>query len=166
MKYKLFLTSLIGTALMLTGCTTEGLGTASSSSSRPTVQTISGPAKARDGDTIDIDGTRLDLWGIDAPNLDSSDGWYARAALDDLIARTGTLICTIKDTSGSRDDAVCSNSRSGDIGRAMLLGGWAVVSRSDTSRSNADKALANSYAQAEATARQQRAGLWGGMPRR
>lgn len=166
MKKNAFLSSLCGAVLMLTGCAIDSIGTAGSSSRPATVQTISGTAMAWDGDTVDVAGERIDLWGIDAPNLDNSDGWFARAALDELIGRTGTLICTIKDTSGSRDDAVCSNSRVGDVGRAMLQGGWAVVSRSDTMRRNADRTLARSYAEAEATARRQRAGMWAGMPRR
>jgi len=153
-----------GAALLLSGC---ALDTGGGTASRPTnAQTVSGPALAWDGDTVDINGQRIDLWGIDAPNLDNADGWYARAALDDLIGQNGTLVCTIKDRSGTRDDAVCSNSRAGDIGRAMLQSGWAVVSRSDTGRSGADKALADAYARAEAAARKQRAGLWKGMPQR
>jgi endonuclease YncB( thermonuclease family) len=135
--------------------------------SRPTTtQTVSGPALALDGDTVNVNGQRIDLWGVDAPNLVNSDGWHARAALDDLIGGTGTLICTIKDTSGTRDEAICSNSRAGDVGRAMLQGGWAIVSRSDTTKSKADSTLAGAYAKAELAARRQRAGLWGGMPRR
>ncbi|MDH3229760.1 MAG: thermonuclease family protein [Alphaproteobacteria bacterium] len=136
-------------------------------SARPQdARTFSGPATALDGDTVEVDGRPIDLWGIDAPNLDNSDGWYARAALDDLIGRNGALACTVKDTSGRRDEAVCTNSRAGDVGRAMLQGGWAVVARSDTMDEKSDSALAAAYADAEARARRQRAGLWAGLPGR
>ncbi|UCH75869.1 MAG: hypothetical protein JSU82_08620 [Rhodospirillales bacterium] len=144
---------------MLVGCAVDSGG---AQQSRPaSTQTVSGPAMAWDGDTVEVNGQLLDLWGIDAPNLDSSDGWHSRAALDELIGANGTLICTIKDTAGRRDDAICSNSRSGDVGRAMLLGGWAIVSRSDTTKNPADSALAKAYRDTEAVARRQRTGLWG-----
>ncbi len=129
-------------------------------------RTVSGSAVALDGDTVKVAGRLVDLWGIDAPNLDNSDGWHARAALDDLIGRNGTLACTIKDTSGRRDEAVCTNSRAGDVGRAMLIGGWAVVARNDFSDDGANGALASAYAEAEARARRQRDGLWAALPRR
>jgi len=164
MKNILFLSCLTVAALLLAGCAIDA---GAAGSSRPTnSQTVTGPATAWDGDTVDVGGKRIDLWGVDAPNLVNSDGWYARAALDDLIGRNGTLACIIKDTSGTRDSGVCTNAGGDDIGRAMLLAGWAVVSRSDTSKRNADSALARAYADAESTARNKRAGLWGGMPRR
>lgn len=164
MRHHKISSSVCGAALLLTGCATDyGGGT---QQARPAAaQTISGPAMAWDGDTVDVNGHRIDLWGIDAPNLDNSDGWHARAALDDLIGRGGTLACTVKDTSGTRDKAVCTNSSAGDVGRAMLQGGWAIVSRSQTG-GKSDSALAAAYADAEAGARRQRAGLWAGAPRR
>jgi endonuclease YncB( thermonuclease family) len=151
--------------LLLAGCG-KGFGGSTQASGVTTAETISGPAVARDGDTVAVGGRLFDLWGVDAPNLDNSDGWYVRAALDDLIGPNGTLACTIKDTSGRRDEAVCTNSRAGDVGRAMLLGGWAVVSRSNTAREGTDSALAAAYAEAESKARRNRVGLWAGMPRR
>ncbi len=152
-------------ALLLAGCSTDFSGSTQAAGAT-TQKTISGPAVARDGDTVEVGGRLFDLWGIDAPNLDNADGWYARAALDDLIGPNGTLACTIKDTTKRRDEAACTNSRAGDVGLAMLRGGWAVVSRSDTAGGNADGALAAAYADAETSARRQRAGLWAGMPRR
>lgn len=155
----------VAAVLLLAGCVTDFSG--NSQSTRPQdARTISGTAVARDGDTVEVDGRLFDLWGVDAPNLDNSDGWYARAALDDLIGPNGTLACTIKDSSGRRDEAVCTNSRAGDVGRAMLQGGWGVVSRSDTAGGGTDSALAAAYADAESKARRNRAGLWAGMPRR
>lgn len=154
-----------GAALLLTGCAMDFPG--SGGQNRPAAtETVRGSAFARDGDTVEIDGQSIDLWGIDAPNLDNADGWYARAALDDLIGRTGTLVCTIKDTSGTRDSAICSNSRAGDVGRAMLQGGWAIVSRHEANKNKADGTLARAYADAESAARRQRVGLWNGAPRR
>ncbi len=154
-----------GAAILLGGCAMETNGRGGSS--RPQdARTISGMAVALDGDTVEVGGRLVDLWGIDAPNLDNSDGWHARVALDDLIGRNGTLACTIKDTSGRRDEGVCTNSRAGDVGRALLLGGWAIVARSDFSDGGADSALAAAYTDAESRARRQRAGLWANAPRR
>jgi endonuclease YncB( thermonuclease family) len=155
----------LAAALLLVGCATDSGGDTQAAGARA-AKTISGPALARDGDTVEVDGRLFDLWGIDAPNLDNADGWYARAALDDLIGRNGTLACTIKDTTKRRDEAACSNSRAGDVGLAMLQGGWAVVSRSDTAGGGADGALAAAYADAETAARRKRAGFWASMPRR
>lgn len=157
--------AIVGAMLILTGCAMDSVGTTRSSSAAA-AGTISGAAVAIDGDTVEIDGRLIDLWGIDAPNLDNSDGWHARTALDELIGRNGALACTIKDTSGRRDEAVCTNSRAGDVGRAMLQGGWAVVARRDTMGDARDSALAAAYADAEAGARRQRAGLWASAPRR
>jgi endonuclease YncB( thermonuclease family) len=134
--------------LLLAGCG-KGFGGSTQASGVTTAETISGPAVARDGDTVAVGGRLFDLWGVDAPN-----------------GPNGTLACTIKDTSGRRDEAVCTNSRAGDVGRAMLLGGWAVVSRSNTAREGTDSALAAAYAEAESKARRNRVGLWAGMPRR
>ncbi len=157
--------AVLGVAILLGGCAMETSGR-TGSSRPPEARTISGAAVALDGDTVEVAGRLVDLWGVDAPNLDNSDGWHARVALDELIGRNGTLACTIKDTSGRRDEAVCTNSRAGDVGRAMLIGGWAVVARNDISDSGADSALASAYAEAEARARRQRAGLWAALPRR
>lgn len=126
----------------------------------------SGVAEARDGDTISIHGQLLDLWGIEAPNLSNSDGWYARAALDDIIGPNGELTCTVKRKSSRRLYAVCSNNKIGDVGRAMIEGGWAVVARSDKKDEKLDGALAGVYSRSEKRARESRIGLWAKLPNR
>lgn len=128
-------------------------------------RTISGVAEAADGDTVVIREQFIDLWGVEAPSLANSDGWIARAALDRFIGEGGQLVCIIKTVkTDGRDRAICSSSQVGDIGRAMLSNGWAVVNRYDRKDLNADVALAGVYRRAERRAYQSRVGLWGRYP--
>ena len=128
---------------------------------------VSGKAVAADGDTVLVDDRNLDLWGIEAPNLDNSDGWFARAALDNLIGENGELVCIVKVVrKRARDLAICSNSRVGDVGRAMLQGGWAIVNRTDKKSQDVDAALAGVYQRTETRARESRVGLWTKYPLR
>ncbi len=46
---------------------------------------VEGSAVALDGETLAIDETRLRLFAVDAPSLDSPFGWRSLAALYDLI---------------------------------------------------------------------------------
>ena len=128
---------------------------------------ISGAAVAPDGDTVLIGDDYLDLWGIEAPNLDNSDGWYSRAALDRFIGEDNKLVCIIKvKRRRGRDLAICSNSKVGDVGRAMLQNGWAVVNRTDKKSQDVDSALAGVYQRTEKRARETRKGLWVNYPLR
>ena len=120
-----------------------------------------------DGDTLLIENRNLDLWSIKAPNLDSSDGWYSRAALDRFIGNDGELVCIIKvKRKRRRDQAICSNSKVGDVGRAMLQSGWAVVNRTNKKSQDVDSALAGVYQRTESRARDTRVGLWTNYPLR
>ena len=54
---------------------------------------IPGPFMAVDGDTLaSKTGTRVRIAAVDAPEMQTSDGWKARAALDDLLA-AGPMTC-------------------------------------------------------------------------
>lgn len=134
---------------------------------KPRQDMISGVAVAANGDTVLIKNRRLDLWGIEAPNLDNSDGWYSRAALDRFIGEGGKLVCIIKvKRKKRRDQAICSNGKVGDVGRAMLQSGWAVVNRLDKKSQEVDSALAGVYHRTEKRARETRVGLWATNPLR
>ena len=153
----------------LSGCAQDKAGEQASAAAQPAAEpkreTITGPAIAEDGDTVIIGDQSIDLWGVEAPDLGSADGWYSRAALDRFIGENGELVCIIKvKRKRARDQAVCSNNKVGDLGRAMLLNGWAVVARRDKQNKELDTALVGVYERTEQRARQTRAGLWTNFP--
>jgi endonuclease YncB( thermonuclease family) len=149
--------------VILAGCAKEQ----NDATAVPRHDMISGAAVAPDGDTVLIGNKYLDLWGIEAPNLDNSDGWYSRAALDRFIGEGDKLVCIVKVKRRKRRDlAICSNSKVGDIGRAMLQNGWAVVSRTDKKNQDVDSALAGVYQRTEKRARETGKGLWANYPLR
>lgn len=115
-----------------------------------TAQTIT------DGDTIKLNGTTYRLWGIDAPETkqDCPDGWaagrLATTHLQSLISGRN-VICEHKDTDRyGRTVAIC---RAGgeDLGALMVRDGyaWAFLRYS------------RDYAEQEAQARVERAGIHG-----
>jgi len=160
------------TLAVLAGCAKEEIPNdagpaAAQGAPKPRQDVISGVAVAANGDTILIGDERLDLWGIEAPNLDNTDGWYSRAALDRFIGENAELVCIIKvKRRKGQDQAICSNSKVGDVGRAMLQGGWAIVNRTDKKSQDVDAALAGVYQRTETRARESRVGLWARYPLR
>lgn len=124
--------------------------------------TITGPARAIDGDTIEIAGTRVRLFGIDAPErrqtCEGRDGQIyqcgrdAAAVLAELLRR-GPITCTPRDTDRyGRTVATCTND-AGDIGAQMVRRGWAVAYRRyGGSRYDSDEAIAKA----------ERLGMWSG----
>ncbi|MBE9555194.1 MAG: thermonuclease family protein [Proteobacteria bacterium] len=163
-KIKIF-TAIVALSF-LAGCANEQTET-NSATSAPRHDMISGTAVAPDGDTVLIENNYLDLWGIEAPNLDNSDGWYSRAALDRFIGEGSDLVCIVKVKRKKRRNlAICSNSKVGDVGRAMLQNGWAVVNRTDKKSQDVDSALAGVYQRTEIRAREARLGLWVNYPLR
>lgn len=94
-----------------------------------------GPARVIDGDTIDVGGMRIRLWGIDAPESKQmcerqgaayACGHEATAHLRALVAGAA-VACEprVKDRYG-RTVAIC---RVGlvDVGAAMVRDGWALA---------------------------------------
>jgi endonuclease YncB( thermonuclease family) len=139
-------------------------------------QSYRGEAIALDGRTIVISAlghgnTELRLLGIEAPPIDvaNGDGWFARAALDDIIARGGgTVTCQGVGTEEGVTLAHCmldgGNQR--DVGLAMVTAGWAVprrfVLREIENRIRIG--FAQEYEKAEQAARRSRKGRWARMP--
>lgn len=79
-----------------------------------------------DGDTFRFGGTRIRLFGIDAPELDDPGGRAAREALALAIAG-GRVSCT--DTGARSYDRIvarCVNAKGYDLARIMVRSGWAV----------------------------------------
>ena len=55
------------------------------------------------GDSLTVSGIEVRLFGIDAPEMDSGDGHFARAELEDLISGQ-EVRCKVRDCDGVSDD--------------------------------------------------------------
>jgi endonuclease YncB( thermonuclease family) len=119
-----------------------------------------GTASVVDGDTIDVAGTRVRLWGIDAPEsaqmcersgVGYACGQQASAHLRLLIGDAGVSCQSRTKDRYGRTVAVC---RAGtvDIGAAMVRDGWAMA----FVRYSVD------YVAEEREARDAKRGLWAG----
>jgi endonuclease YncB( thermonuclease family) len=127
-------------------------------SSPAAAATLAGPATVVDGDTLEIDGKRIRLFGIDAPETSQvcyreGEPWACGEASADWLRRqigNNPLSCT-----GAEVDiygrllAVCTLDGI-DLNRAMVAEGWAIAFRLYSDRYVAD----------EARARGGKLGLW------
>jgi endonuclease YncB( thermonuclease family) len=123
---------------------------------------IAGPPRVVDGDTLEIAGQRVRLFGIAAPALDQlcqhggqeyPCGRVARAALWDFVGGLD-VSCEPAGAASARDGVMVATCRAGrvDLSEAMVRSGWAL----------ADHAATNRYAALEAQAKHARRGLWRG----
>lgn len=125
------------------------------------VSQLTGPAQIIDGDTINVAGVRVRIHGIDAPELGQT-FWYqgrqlecgsmALAALEALTAGIELRFEYIEHDIYRRTVAKCFASNGVDIGRRLVLSGWALAYR----RYSMD------YVDAENAAREAKRGLWKG----
>lgn len=122
---------------------------------------VQGQARAVDGDTLDVEGTRIRLHGIDAPETRQSctaaDGsaWacgrHATAVLAAAVA-DADVACTARGRDRyQRVVAVCWVGAV-EVGNAMVAQGMAL----------ADLRFGRAYGQVEETARAAALGLWAG----
>jgi endonuclease YncB( thermonuclease family) len=127
----------------------------------PAQDRIIGVASVIDGDTIEIHGQRIRLYGIDAPESSqlctrrSGEAWRcgqkASFALADRIGRA-TISCQPRDQDRyGRVLAVCFKGGE-DLNRWMVLNGWAVAYR----RYSVD------YVADEEAARRTQTNIWSG----
>jgi endonuclease YncB( thermonuclease family) len=128
-------------------------------------QVLSGVGAATDGMTLDLDGKRIRLYGVVAPDLAqhchrrSSGGERsypcgldAKAFLASLLARR-TVFCVPESERPGEGLTVAQCFAGGtDISEAVVRGGWALA---------ADR-MANVYVSAEADARLAQRGMWVG----
>lgn len=121
---------------------------------------VSGRARVIDGDSLEIGGTRIRLFGIDAPERVQSCreggelwicGGLARVRLEERISGRA-VVCEEKDRDRyGRIVAVC---RAGgeDLNAWMVSGGWAMAYRR----------YSEAYVDEEARAKSSRQGIWRG----
>ena len=130
----------------------------------PALAEVAGPPSVIDGDTIEVQGTVIRLYGIDAPELGQACrigeraydcGRIARTALLDLTAGA-TVSCQLAPAS-PEDDAdgrIGRCSADGyDLSEGMAYTGWALALRPVSER----------YVAFEERARAARRGLWKGQ---
>ena len=119
---------------------------------------VTGRARAVDGDTLEVAGQKVRLFGIDAPELDQhcdrdggrwACGRAAREALAVIVGRQ-PLACAVQDVDRyGRLVAVCEAGGE-DVAARMVRQGMAIAYRRYSGR----------YANAEAAARADGIGLW------
>ena len=115
---------------------------------------VKGFFTAIDGDTVELDGVRYRLWGIDAPDPGQEAGEYADQATMALIQATSyPWICKdLGDRSRTRIVAECRFANgSGDVSEWMVRAGFA-VDWPEFSRGR--------YSDVESAARAERRGIW------
>lgn len=121
------------------------------------------PARVTGGDTLKVEGERIRLFGIDAPEggqtCTGADGrsWpcgaEAAATLRRLVAEAGGRVSCVIEVRDAEGWAVATCEAGGvDLGGAMVQAGLAL----------ADRHYSTHYAEEEAEARRHRAGLWAG----
>ncbi|MGJ7040194.1 thermonuclease family protein [Shinella sp. BE166] len=120
-----------------------------------TGETITGAARAADGDTLTLDGHRIRLVGIDTPELtqvckrDGADwrcGVAARSRLAELL-RGGAITCRTEGTDKYNRWLARCETLEGDLGERMVREGLAVAY--------------GGYEDEEQFAKAERKGLWG-----
>lgn len=123
---------------------------------------LAGSARVIDGDTLEISGERVRLFGIDAPALDQicphagrdyPCGKVARAALWDLVAGRD-VNCAPVDGPPAEDGSIPAICSAGEVelNERMVHAGWA----------RADAQAPERFAAAQAEAERARRGLWRG----
>ena len=123
---------------------------------------ITGPAKVREGDQIQIGASKIRLGGIDAPAVDqlclnnSGERWTCGAAArDELIKHTDgkDWTCHVRQAADRRGRVVARCEVDGeDIQKWMVKNGWAL----------SYARVSHDYDADEAAAREAKAGMWQG----
>lgn len=139
-------------------------------------QSFRGQATALDGATIMLSAmghrdVSARILGIDVPPLDAAngDGWFARAALDGILAAGGGIVtCQQYGEVDGVPLVLCAldSGSERDVGLAMVASGWAIPQRRYL-RANADRirgGIMDSYDGAEKAARRAGRGRWARMP--
>ena len=130
--------------------------------SGPALAEVAGTPRIIDGNTLEVTGQRVTLFGIDAPDFeqvcqhggrDYQCGKVARAALWDLVAGLD-VSCTPEAEAPAPDGSIAATCTAGgsSLNEKMVYAGWALADRDATDR----------YVAIEADAKKARRGLWRG----
>ena len=120
---------------------------------------IVGPARAVDGDTIEVAGRTIDLAGIDAPEFDQlclrgggivACGVISRSQLADLTAGVAVACAPSGERAGGRLTARCT-AGDYDLSEGMVYTGWALEAPGSARR----------YRRVQERSREAGRGLWG-----
>jgi len=128
----------------------------------PDYETLSGPARAVDADTLEFGFKRIDLWGADAMNRfqkcmvngqSTACGAEAWQVTTNLLVAT-PIACEVRGKNRyHRNMAVCRNANGVDIGQSLITRGMAVA-RPDQMPE---------YVLIEDRAKQGKTGIWAGQ---
>jgi endonuclease YncB( thermonuclease family) len=163
----------VGNPPYVRGASAKGAPTArGSDKSAPAAQEQASVVRTIDGDTLDLDGVRVRIWGIDAPDKPASMKAAARKRAAAIIASEGVTcststpanvamrarkMCPSSLGSYGRVNAQCTLTKSGeDFGNRMIREGFAVsYQRYDCGE----------YAELMSKADMTRSGLWRSFPK-
>lgn len=113
---------------------------------------LGGEVRVVDGDTLVVDGARIRIWGIDAPESNQDGGAEATAALSEIIQEQEVSFSEVDQDRYKRTVAVIYVDGV-DVGREMIARGFAWHYARYT-HNDAGYAAAQKNAQAD------RAGIW------
>ena len=128
----------------------------------PAVADVLGTPTIVDGDSLEIEGQRFDLFGIDSPEPGTSCqkangknfdcGRIATTALLDLTAGLDVTCMPIDENDQGSSAAILAHCTAGgfSLNRNMVHTGWAI----------ADRAASNDYIETENDAKAAKRGLW------
>jgi endonuclease YncB( thermonuclease family) len=122
-------------------------------------QTLSGPAVAIDSGTLLLDGAKVRLYGLAAPEMRDPLGPQARAALDELIGGRD-VSCAVLDIDSHRRAVAACDVAGTNLSEAVLRQGLGTAYRIFTHAAGADPDLAARLDAAEAAARAEGLGIW------
>jgi endonuclease YncB( thermonuclease family) len=109
-----------------------------------------GTPRVVDGDTLEVDGTRVRLLGIDAPERGEPGAVEATSALLNIIAGREVTCTDTGRRSHRRVVVTCTVGHGADLSALMVGYGWAA----------ACARFSRAYVGYEAAARERRAGIW------
>ncbi|WP_282609877.1 thermonuclease family protein [Pelagibius sp. Alg239-R121] len=105
-------------------------------------ETITGASRIIDGDSLEVAGQKIDLQGIDAPELEQTCSWpkkeidcglIAKSALMDLTAGA-SVICDVEGLGESGNALGVCRAAGYDIAEGMAHTGWAMATEDAPSR--------------------------------